>query len=182
MKKLFFLIPVAILLSCSSDSDEIKEEIEQETENSKPTISAQSFTIDEHSEAGAAIGTVSATDSDNDELTFTIDSESGLEINETSGEITIGNTLVLDFEANQSLSFTVSVFDGKAIVDQAFELTINDINEFDLAADYKHLTIPKLDRDAFLLARITGWETLDLIDGPMNIYYGDSYIGLSDLK
>lgn len=57
-----------------------------------------------------------------------------------------------------------------------------DINEFDLAANYKHLTIPKLDRDAFLLGRITGWETLDLIDGPMNIYYGDSYIGLSDLN
>jgi uncharacterized protein (TIGR02231 family) len=57
-----------------------------------------------------------------------------------------------------------------------------DVNSHDLEADFKHIAIPKLDKDAFLLAQITGWESLDLIDGPMNIYYGDSYIGLSNLS
>ena len=149
MKKLFFIIPATILIACSTDSDEIKKEIEQETENGQPEINLQSLAIDEHSEAGSSVGTISATDSDNDELTFTINSESGLEIDEESGEITIGNNLVLDFEASQSLPFTISVFDGKTIVDQAFELTINDINEFDLLSDaqkeliayYQYLTL-----------------------------------------
>lgn len=141
MKKLFFLIPATIVLSCSSDSDEIKKEIQDETQNNNPTITVQSFAVDEHSEAGTSLGSVSAADSDNDELTFTIDSESGLEINEESGEITLGNNLVLDYEANQTLPFTVSVFDGKVIVDQAFELTINDINEFELLSDEQKETI-----------------------------------------
>ncbi len=57
-----------------------------------------------------------------------------------------------------------------------------DVNDYDLNADFSHLAIPKLDKDAFLLAKITGWENLDLIDGPMNVYYGESYIGLSDLS
>lgn len=57
-----------------------------------------------------------------------------------------------------------------------------DVNSHDLEADFKHIAIPKLDKDAFLLAQITGWESLDLIDGPMNVYYGDSYIGLSNLS
>lgn len=137
MNKSFFIVPALILASCSSDSDEIK----QETENSQPSITQQSFAIDEHSQAGSSIGTVSATDADNDELTFTINSESGLEINEANGEITLGNTLVLDYEASESLPFTVSVFDGKSIVEQAFELTINNIDEYELLSDTQKGTI-----------------------------------------
>jgi uncharacterized protein (TIGR02231 family) len=57
-----------------------------------------------------------------------------------------------------------------------------DVNSHDLTADFKHIAIPKLDKDAFLLAQITGWESLNLIDGPMNVYYGESYIGLSNLS
>lgn len=137
MNKSFFIVPALILIACSNDSDEIN----QETENSQPTITQQSFAIDEHSEAGSSVGTVSATDADNDELTFTINSESGLEINEETGEITLGNTLVLDYEASQNLPFTVSVFDGKSIVEQAFELTINNIDEYELLSDAQKETI-----------------------------------------
>ncbi|NJN77446.1 MAG: DUF4139 domain-containing protein [Saprospiraceae bacterium] len=57
-----------------------------------------------------------------------------------------------------------------------------DVNSHDLEASFKHIAIPKMDKDAFLLAQITGWESLNLIDGPMNVYYGDSYIGLSNLS
>ncbi|HMC97680.1 MAG TPA: DUF4139 domain-containing protein, partial [Flavobacteriales bacterium] len=30
-----------------------------------------------------------------------------------------------------------------------------------------------------LMARVTGWEELDLVDGPANVYYEDSYVGES---
>jgi hypothetical protein len=171
MKKYFFLIPATLLLACSTDSDEIKNEIQQETGNSQPNITVQSLSIDEHSEAGASIGTISATDSDNDELTFTINSESGLVINEASGEITLGTNVVLDYESNQTLPFTVSVFDGKAIVDQAFELTINDINEFDLLSAeqkevieyYQYLTLWQAPTNSDL-DNSTRWME------PMNLY------------
>lgn len=54
-----------------------------------------------------------------------------------------------------------------------------DVVEYKLPATYKHFSIPKLDRDAFLLARITGWEDLDLIDGTANVYFGGTYVGKS---
>ncbi len=57
-----------------------------------------------------------------------------------------------------------------------------DIITHDLDATFKHYVVPKLDKDAFLLAQITGWEDLDLIDGPMNVYHGDSYIGEANLS
>lgn len=119
-------------MSCSSDSDEIKTEIEQELTNNQPEIDNQDFQVNEHSAAGTSIGTVAATDKDSDKLTFTIDNESGLEINEETGEISLGNNLKLDFESSESLDFTVSVFDGKSIIDKDFTLNITDVDEFDL--------------------------------------------------
>ena len=157
MKKLFFILPLSMLLACSTDSDEIKDEVQQEQEleqkdetgNNLPSITLQTLAIDEHSEEGTVIGTIAASDADNDLLTYTIDSNSGLEINEETGELTLGSTIILDFEADQSLPFTVSVFDGTAIVDRDFILTINNIDEYELLSDeqkdfityYQYLTL-----------------------------------------
>jgi uncharacterized protein (TIGR02231 family) len=39
--------------------------------------------------------------------------------------------------------------------------------------------VPKVNRDAFMLARITGWEDLDLVEGPANVYFGGTFVGQS---
>lgn len=57
-----------------------------------------------------------------------------------------------------------------------------EIMEHELNASYKHFAIPKLDKDAFLLAQVTGWESLDLISGPMNVYRNENFIGLAQLS
>ena len=54
-----------------------------------------------------------------------------------------------------------------------------DINEHTVDATYSYIAIPKIDKDAFLLARITGWEKYDLVDGRANVYYGDTNVGES---
>lgn len=56
-----------------------------------------------------------------------------------------------------------------------------EISEHMLSANYKHFAIPKLDKDAFLIAQITGWESLSLISGPMNVYQGEKYVGLANV-
>jgi uncharacterized protein (TIGR02231 family) len=56
---------------------------------------------------------------------------------------------------------------------------IVDVSSYNLPATYKHICIPKEDKDAFLLARITGWEDLNLVEGPANVYFGGSYVGQS---
>ena len=56
---------------------------------------------------------------------------------------------------------------------------ILDVTEYKLPATYQHFSVPKLNRDAFLLARITGWEDLDLVEGPANVYYAGTYVGQS---
>jgi len=50
-----------------------------------------------------------------------------------------------------------------------------------LQASYEYLAIPKVENSVFLLAKVTGWEKLNLIDGVANVYYGNSYVGESDI-
>lgn len=54
-----------------------------------------------------------------------------------------------------------------------------DIQTSELSAKYTYFAVPKLDKDAFLVASVTGWESLNLLDGEANIYYGNSYVGKS---
>jgi uncharacterized protein (TIGR02231 family) len=56
---------------------------------------------------------------------------------------------------------------------------IVDIIEYELEAKYEYIAIPKIDKDAFLLAKVSGWEKLDLISGNANVYFGGTYIGES---
>ncbi|MFK8005706.1 MAG: mucoidy inhibitor MuiA family protein [Saprospiraceae bacterium] len=55
------------------------------------------------------------------------------------------------------------------------------VNEAELPANYGHYSVPKMDKDAFLLGQVVGWEDLDLMPGPMNIYYDKSFIGMAQL-
>ncbi|MBU0764246.1 MAG: DUF4139 domain-containing protein, partial [Bacteroidetes bacterium] len=46
-----------------------------------------------------------------------------------------------------------------------------------LDAEYQHYIIPRLDRQAYLVARITDWEELNLLAANANIYYEGTYVG-----
>jgi len=54
-----------------------------------------------------------------------------------------------------------------------------DIAIHSLPATYKHYAVTKLDKDVFLLARIAGWQDLNMVDGPVNVYYSGTYLGQS---
>jgi uncharacterized protein (TIGR02231 family) len=54
-----------------------------------------------------------------------------------------------------------------------------NIKEAEIQSILKNYAVPKLDADAYLLAEITNWQTLDLIPGNANIIMDDTYIGKS---
>ncbi len=102
-----------------------------------PIVSNQEFNVDENSSVGVSVGTILATDSDaGDALTYSIlDGNTGTafevgSINTTDAAITVANTAPLDFETNQSITFTVQVEDMGTLTDTAvITVNINDINE-----------------------------------------------------
>lgn len=54
-----------------------------------------------------------------------------------------------------------------------------EIQKNKLPATYTYFAIPKLDPDAFLLARISGWDKFNLMSGEANIFFEGTYVGKS---
>lgn len=49
----------------------------------------------------------------------------------------------------------------------------------DIPANYIHFAAPKMDKDAFLVAKITDWDELNLAAGSANIYFDGTFVGES---
>ncbi len=52
----------------------------------------------------------------------------------------------------------------------------------ELKTNYVHKTIPKLDMKAYLTARITNYEELNLLPGKANVYFGGTFVGKTFLQ
>jgi uncharacterized protein (TIGR02231 family) len=63
--------------------------------------------------------------------------------------------------------------DGKA-----YSISIKDVM---VPATYKHYAVPKMDRDAFLVAELNRWDSLSLLPGEANIIMDNVYLGKSFL-
>lgn len=59
---------------------------------------------------------------------------------------------------------------------------IVEIKEINMPATFTHVSVPKLDQGSFLLANIVGWQDLDLIPGPTNVYFAGNYVGVSEIN
>lgn len=57
-----------------------------------------------------------------------------------------------------------------------------EIKEMDIPATFTHISVPKLDQGAFLLANIVGWQDLDLMPGPTNVYFAGNFVGVSEIN
>jgi hypothetical protein len=56
-----------------------------------------------------------------------------------------------------------------------------DLKKHEIEALYEYYAIPKLDKDAFLIARIINWDQYSLLEGEANLYFEDAYVGRSIL-
>jgi uncharacterized protein (TIGR02231 family) len=51
------------------------------------------------------------------------------------------------------------------------------VNHTEVPAKYNHTLVPRLNKDAFLQAKIGDWEGLGLLPGQANIYFKQTYVG-----
>jgi len=51
------------------------------------------------------------------------------------------------------------------------------VKEHQVQSTYRHYCTPKLDPSAYLFAKLVGWDKLDLLPGPANLYYEGTFIG-----
>lgn len=119
--------------SCSSESSAPVEVVREEPkaeENLPPSISGQSFEIEENSVSGTMVGTIAAQDPENNPLTFSMSKIEGLVLDTNAGTLTIAKGAdFLDYETNEEFEFEVSVSDGKSSVKTKIVLIITDVDD-----------------------------------------------------
>ncbi len=57
--------------------------------------------------------------------------------------------------------------------------TTTEIARYQLPATYEYRAIPKIDKEAFLVADATDWQKLNLMEGEANVYFDNSFVGKS---
>ncbi|MEK0442114.1 MAG: hypothetical protein RL403_1092 [Bacteroidota bacterium] len=62
------------------------------------------------------------------------------------------------------------------------ERTLVDLKTYEIPASYRYTAIPKLDKDAFLLAEMADWSQYSLLEGESNLYFEDGFVGRSILN
>jgi hypothetical protein len=53
------------------------------------------------------------------------------------------------------------------------------ISTYEMPAMYEYHAVPKLDPSVYLVAQISGWEKLNLLNGESNLYFDGTFIGKS---
>ena len=71
-----------------------------------------------------------------------------------------------DFEIRQPLTL---LSDGK--------VTVTEVGRYQLPAAYQYVCIPRADKEAFLVADATGWQSYNLLEGEANVYFDNSFVG-----
>ncbi|NMM49918.1 Kelch repeat-containing protein [Marinigracilibium pacificum] len=100
--------------------------------NEVPTIEDATFTINENSEANSLIGELSASDPENDDLTFQITNGNDNGTFRIEGnQLLVNNPEALDYEQTTSFTLTIEVSDGEVFNFDEAIITINllDVND-----------------------------------------------------
>lgn len=94
--------------------------------------------------------------------------------NEYTYKVEADTTLVIISQKNTSFSFDIPTRIKVVANNQAQKVALVDHN---LKGIFEHFTVPKLEEEAFLVSKITGWEDLNLLIGTGNIYFEGTYLG-----
>ncbi|MCP3675191.1 MAG: hypothetical protein GY829_12070, partial [Gammaproteobacteria bacterium] len=104
--------------------------------NIPPVVTAATFTVDENSADGTAVGTVAATDLDGDSLAWAIiggNAGTPFAIDSSSGDITVADDTQLDYETTSSYSLTVEVSDGTNTGSGTIAVDLSDLTDLTIS-------------------------------------------------
>lgn len=86
----------------------------------------------------------------------------------TSTQFSTVNQTMTNVEYEIDLPYTIPT-DGKP--------HIIAVQETELKAEFVHYLVPRLNKQAYLVAKITDWGQLNLLSAPANIYFDGTFVG-----
>jgi hypothetical protein len=109
--------------------------------NDVDEIVVQNLTVDmdENPTNGQSIGTLQASSNETLSYTITFQSTAGaLNINSSTGELTVADASLFDFETNPTMFATISVDNGTYSVSASATINLNDVDESVAIGDFVH--------------------------------------------
>jgi len=106
--------------------------------NETPSLADRTLSLAENSVADTSLGSLTASDPDNDNLTYSItggntdldgDGKSAFAINTSTGAITVNDAGDLNFEGTKTFSLTVSASDGSLSSNATATVNLTNVNE-----------------------------------------------------
>ena len=100
-------------------------------------------------------------------------------------------TMDFDVDLSESATPTVNISQNQTTVEievkekysidsNGEQLTVS-LEQYDINSIYEYYAVPKLDNEAFLLAKIIDWEKYSLLPGQANLFLEGTYVGKSFL-
>lgn len=102
---------------------------DDDTANQSPQAQNVTLTVAEDVAVGTLVGTISATDPEEDALTFTITSGNDANAFDISNAGAITTLTALDFETTASYTLTVTISDGTNSIEVTASITVTDVAE-----------------------------------------------------
>ena len=145
----FLLLTLTFIIqTCEDSNDELSNDITL-------SISDFSISIDENPTANLSLGTVKAT-TNQGSISFSITEQTpnlAIDINETTGEITVLTESLFDYETNATITGIVRAENSGISETAIITINLNDINE--IVDDYKLLAVSNLG-EVFEIGTNTG--------------------------
>lgn len=140
------------MYSCSSDDGGATVTPNPELENAAPQIVSQTYSVFEDVSDGVVFAEVTAVDSDGDDLTFEIISNSDnlFKISD-DGKLSLESGASLDYETTTEHNISVSVSDGDKDASADIKITVNNVIENLFEDPESFITTWKTPADGFEL-------------------------------
>lgn len=97
-----------------------------------------------------------------------------LDEEESKGDAQTVTEFVTSIQTTLNTEFDISL---PYNVSSSNQPTLVDIRSYEMKANYQYSVAPKLDLDAFLIAKATGWEEFSLLPGEANIFFEGTFVG-----
>ncbi|HBF21408.1 MAG TPA: hypothetical protein DDW81_15010 [Cryomorphaceae bacterium] len=87
-----------------------------------------------------------------------------------------------NFAINQNLTQQEYTVDRKQTIASSNAPATVVLREINLPAKYEYHAKPRLDKDAFLIAKVYDWEQYDLLNGELSLFNNNTFVGKSFLN
>ena len=143
----------------------VKEPVKKVANSRRGVVNRASSSVEEFAEEEIAFGDdEDGWGDDWDEE----DDDSFLELSESTSSYTATTENALSVEYNIAIPYDIPATGVKQLV---------EVKQIEMDCEFAHYCAPNYDKDAFLVAKVAGWEKYDILAGNASIYLNGTFVG-----